>query len=50
MEREGKDGLTEDEIAFYEALAESERAVDNGEFDILLEEQLAYGSHLKKYL
>ena len=26
------------------------KAVDNGEFDILLEEQLAYGSHLKKYL
>ena len=26
------------------------RAVDNGEFDKLLEEQLAYGSHLKKYL
>jgi len=28
MEREGKDGLTEDEIAFYEALAENESAVD----------------------
>jgi hypothetical protein len=26
------------------------QAVDNGEFDTLLEEQLAYGSHLKKYL
>ena len=26
------------------------KAVDNGEFDALLEEQLAYGSHLKKYL
>ena len=26
------------------------KAVDNGEFDKLLEEQLAYGSHLKKYL
>ena len=26
------------------------QAVDNGEFDRLLEEQLAYGSHLKKYL
>lgn len=26
------------------------QAVDNGEFDKLLEEQLAYGSHLKKYL
>ena len=26
------------------------KAVDNGEFDTLLEEQLAYGSHLKKYL
>ena len=26
------------------------KAVDNGEFDRLLEEQLAYGSHLKKYL
>ena len=27
------------------------KSVDNGEFDILLEEQLAYGSsHLKKYL
>ena len=28
MEREGKEGLTEDEIAFYDALAESESAVD----------------------
>ena len=28
MGREGKDGLTEDEIAFYEALAESGSAVD----------------------
>jgi type I restriction enzyme R subunit len=28
MELEGKDGLTEDEIAFYEALAENESAVD----------------------
>ena len=26
------------------------KAVDNGEFDTLLEEKLAYGSHLKKYL
>ena len=26
------------------------QAVDDGEFDRLLEEQLAYGSHLKKYL
>jgi len=26
------------------------KAVDDGEFDTLLEEQLAYGSHLKKYL
>jgi len=26
------------------------KSVDNGEFDRLLEEQLAYGSHLKKYL
>ena len=26
------------------------KAVDNGEFDRLLEEQLVYGSHLKKYL
>ena len=26
------------------------RAVDNGEFDKLLEEQLAYGSRLKEYL
>jgi hypothetical protein len=26
------------------------KAVDDGEFDKLLEEQLAYGSHLKKYL
>ena len=26
------------------------KAVDNGEFDTLLEQQLAYGSHLKKYL
>ena len=26
------------------------QAVDNGEFDKVLEEQLAYGSHLKKYL
>ena len=26
------------------------KAVDNGEFDTLLEEQLAYGSRLKKYL
>ena len=26
------------------------QAVDNGEFDRLLEEQLAYGSRLKKYL
>ena len=25
-------------------------AIGNGEFDTLLEEQLAYGSHLKKYL
>jgi type I restriction enzyme, R subunit len=28
VEREGKDGLTEDEIAFYEALAENESAID----------------------
>lgn len=28
MEREGKDGLSEDEIAFYEALAENESAVE----------------------
>jgi type I restriction enzyme, R subunit len=28
MEKEGEDGLTEDERAFYEALAESESAVD----------------------
>jgi len=26
------------------------QAVDNGEFDRLLEEKLAYGSHLKKKL
>jgi hypothetical protein len=26
------------------------KAIDNGEFDRLLEEQLVYGSHLKKYL
>jgi hypothetical protein len=26
------------------------KAVNNGEFDRLLEEQLSYGSHLKKYL
>ena len=26
------------------------QAADNGEFDTLLEEQLVYGSHLKKYL
>ena len=26
------------------------KAVDNGEFDKFLEEKLAYGSHLKKYL
>jgi len=26
------------------------KAVDNGELDRLLEEQLSYGSHLRKYL
>ena len=26
------------------------KAVNNGEFDTLLEQQLEYGSHLKKYL
>jgi hypothetical protein len=26
------------------------KAVNNGEFDGLLEEKLEYGSHLKKYL
>ena len=36
--------------ALKPTLQSIKKAVDNGEFDTLLEEQLVYGSRLKKYL
>ena len=36
--------------ALKPTLQSIKKSVDNGEFDTLLEEQLAYGSRLKKYL
>jgi hypothetical protein len=48
---EGKNAIELSSKAELEPTLQSiKRAVDNGEFDTLLEEQLAYGSHLKKYL
>ena len=48
---EGKNAIELSSKAELEPTLQSiKKAVDNGEFDALLEEQLAYGSHLKKYL
>ena len=49
---EGKNAIELSSKAELEPTLQSiKKAVDNGEFDSLLEEeQLAYGSHLKKYL
>jgi hypothetical protein len=48
---QGKNAIELSSKAELEPTLQSiKRAVDNGEFDKLLEEQLAYGSHLKKYL
>ena len=48
---EGKNAIELSSKAELELMLQSiKKAVDNGEFDGLLEEQLAYGSHLKKYL
>ena len=47
----GKNAIELSSISELEPTLQSiKQAVDNGEFDKLLEEQLAYGSHLKKYL
>ena len=47
----GKNAIELSSISELEPTLQSiKQAVDNGEFDRLLEEQLAYGSHLKKYL
>ena len=47
----GKNAIELSSKAELESTLQSiKKAVDNGEFDTLLEEQLAYGSHLKKYL
>ena len=48
---EGKNAIELSSKAELEpTLQNIKKAIDNGEFDRLLEEQLAYGSHLKKYL
>jgi hypothetical protein len=48
---EGKNAIELSSKAELEPTLQSiKKAVDNGELDTLLEEQLAYGSHLKKYL
>jgi hypothetical protein len=48
---EGKNAIELSSKAELEPTLQSiKKAVDNGEFDRLLEEQLTYGSHLKKYL
>jgi hypothetical protein len=48
---EGKNAIELSSKADLEPTLQSiKKSVDNGEFDRLLEEQLAYGSHLKKYL
>ncbi len=48
---EGKNAIELSSKAKLEPTLQSiKEAVDDGEFDRLLEEQLAYGSHLKKYL
>ena len=48
---QGKNAIELSSKAELEPTLQSiKKAVDNGEFDTLLEEQLAYGSRLKKYL
>ena len=48
---QGKNAIELSSKAELEPTLQSiKQAVDNGEFDTLLEEQLAYSSHLKKYL
>ncbi len=48
---QGKNAIELSSKAELEPTLQSiKRAVDNGEFDKLLEEQLAYGSRLKEYL
>ena len=48
---EGKNAIELSSKAELEPTLQSiKKAVDDGEFDTLLEEQLAYGSHLKKKL
>ena len=48
---EGKNAIELSSKSELEPTLQSiKKSVDNGEFDALLEEQLAYGSHLKKYL
>ena len=48
---QGKNAIELSSKAELEPTLQSiKQAVDNGEFDTLLEEQLAYGSRLKKYL
>ena len=48
---EGKNAIKLSSKAALEPTLHSiKKDVDDGEFDGLLEEQLAYGSHLKKYL
>ena len=48
---QGKNAIELSSKAELEPTLQSiKQAVDNGEFDRLLEEQLVYGSHLKKYL
>ena len=48
---QGKNAIELSSKAELEPTLQSvKKAIDNGEFDRLLEEQLVYGSHLKKYL
>ena len=48
---QGKNAIELSSKAELEPTLQSiKKAVDNGEFDTLLEQQLEYGSHLKKYL
>ena len=48
---EGKNAIElSSKVKIKPTLQSIKQAVDNGEFDTLLEEQLAYGSRLKKYL
>ena len=48
---QGKNAIELSSKAELEPTLQSiKKAVDNGEFDKFLEEKLAYGSHLKKYL